>query len=82
MKPPTPPRVADATEYWTSPPPAPSARLGYWQDRIAAGWRPNKRVRALGYHDSADFYGVYIWEWINVLRPLLDPRPVLSVEAE
>jgi hypothetical protein len=81
MKPPTPPRVTDVTEYWTSPPPEPSARLPYWQARIEAGWTPNKRINKMGYHEAAEFFGVYIWEYLNVLRPLFEACPVSLVEG-
>lgn len=67
-----PARVKDHRAYWTSPPAEQSPRCAWWIDRIKAGWRPNRRIRALGYDDSAEFFGVYIWEWLNVLSPLLD----------
>ena len=69
-----PPRVKDQYEYWHSdnPPPERSARCQYWLEQIAAGWRPNARISCLGYDDSAEFYGVYIWEYLNVLSPFLD----------
>jgi hypothetical protein len=62
-----PPRVKDVTEYWTKPPPEPSARLLYWRERFAKGWRPNIRIAKMGYHEKAEFYGVYIWEYLNEL---------------
>lgn len=68
---PAPPRVLDETLYWGRPPPTPSERLLWWKKRVAGGWRPNRRIGGLGYHESACYYGVYIWEWINVLSPLL-----------
>lgn len=61
----------DRYEYWSQPPLAPSPRLAYWQARIAAGWRPNKRIRGLGYDGAAEFYGVYMWEYLEVLWPIL-----------
>jgi hypothetical protein len=81
MQPPTPPRVTDATEFWQSPPPEPSPRLVYWQARIEAGWMPNKRIRAMGYHEAAEFFGVYIWEYLNVLAPLFSAPDVSSGAA-
>lgn len=68
----------DATEYWTSPPPQPSPRLVLWLARIAAGWRPNANISTLNYHDSADWYGVYIWEWLNVLLPAMEAAPRIA----
>lgn len=29
-------------------------------------------MRRLGYDCSAQYYGVYIWEWLNVLAPLIE----------
>ena len=64
-------RVHDIEAYWTSPPPERSARCVEWLDRIAAGWRPNRRVRSMGYYYAADFFGVYIWEYMHVLSPVV-----------
>lgn len=74
-EPPAPPWVEDIEEFWSEPPPEPSARLLYWQAQIADGWQPNRRVATFGYHNAADFFGVYIWEYLNVLYPLLYPPP-------
>ena len=68
---PAPPRVTDVTACWTHRPSAPSPRLLYWLARIDAGWRPNKRVRREGYHGAAERFGVYIWEYLNVIAPTL-----------
>ncbi len=62
-----------ADQYWTEPPPEPSARLLYWQERVKQGWRPNKRIRRMGYYMASHWYGVYIWEYIHVMIPLLYP---------
>lgn len=61
----------DVTTYWQNPPPEPSPRLAEWQAKIRGGWRPNRRINAMGYHEAAEFYGVYIWEYLNVISPLL-----------
>jgi hypothetical protein len=71
---PAPPRVESVETYWTSPPPRLSARCEWWQGRIRGGWRPNGRIRTLGYYPAAQYFGVYIWEWINVLYPLTDEQ--------
>jgi hypothetical protein len=71
MKPVAPPRVRDHYEFWSNPPPEPSPRLLYWKARIAAGWRPGRFIRRMGYDESAEYYGVWIWEYTQVLRPLL-----------
>ena len=62
-----PPRV-DRYEYWGDPPPVPSPRLAWWLDRIVdEGWKPNRRISGEGYDGTAEFFGVYLWEWLNVL---------------
>jgi hypothetical protein len=72
VKPPAPPRVTDRYQYWGGPPPEISPRCQWWVHRIEKeGWRPNKRVRAHGYDSSAQFYGIYIWEYLHVIDPLL-----------
>lgn len=65
------PRVKDVTLHWGEQPPEPSVRLTEWVEKIKAGWRPNRRIHGLGYHESAEWYGVYIWEYLNVLMPLI-----------
>lgn len=64
----------DVTRYWGDPPPGPTASLTKWMERIRCGWRPNKRIRQMGYHESAEFYRVYIWEYLNVLMPAVRER--------
>ena len=81
MNPIVPPRVGSAEEYWTHPPPEPSPRLTYWLGLLAHGWKPNRRVRAMGYDQAAEFFGVYIWEYVNVIFPLL-PVKVKDEPAE
>ena len=73
MKPPAPPRIRypEFEQYWVDPPPEPSARCLWWVDRINGGWRRNRRIGGLGYSMSAEYFGVYIWEWLHVLSPLL-----------
>lgn len=68
----TPPRVEDVYAFWMKPPPEPSARSLWWALRIKNGWKPNKRVRAMGYADAAKFFGVYVWEYQHELQPLID----------
>lgn len=82
MKPPAPPRVSDVETFWTEPPEL-SPRCKWWMSRIVAGWQRNSRLGGWGYYESAEYFGVYIWEWVNVLSPLLQaaegdrghPRP-------
>lgn len=79
---PNPPRVDNVERYWNHPPPDQSPRCAFWLRRIAAGWRPNKRWRELGYYDSAQRFGVYIWEWSNVIGPCLYPESFPSAPCE
>ena len=67
-----PPRV-DRYAFWGKPPPQSSPRLAYWIARIEAGWRPNRRISRMGYDEAAAFYGVYLWEYFNVLWHKLHP---------
>ena len=57
--------------YWTSPPPEPSPGLEKWLFRVAMGWKRNRRIGQMSYTESAEFFQVYIWEYLNVLRPAL-----------
>lgn len=64
-------RVPNIEAYWIAPPPERSPRCAEWLDRIAQGWRPNRRIRSFGYYDAALFFGVYIWEYLHVLSPVV-----------
>lgn len=64
MRPPNadrPPAVDDIEAYWGEPPPEPSPRLLYWQQKIADGWRANRHISGEGYYSSAQWFGVYLW---------------------
>jgi len=61
----------DVTRYWMEPPPEPTPALAKWMAKIKAGWRPNIRIRRMGYHSRAEFFGVYIWEYYHVIYPAL-----------
>ena len=69
MKAPAPPRVDNSLDsrYYTELPAEQSARCTYWVKKIAAGWRPNKRINKLGYSEAAQYFGVYVSEYINVI---------------
>jgi hypothetical protein len=62
----------DVTAYWLDAPPEPSPKLNRWLDKIRGGWRPNARIRTMGYHEASEFYGVYIWEYLNVIVPAIE----------
>ena len=68
-----PPAVDDATRYWTQPPAAPSPRCLYWLHRHDTGtWQPNRRLRTEDYHTAAEHLGIWIWEYLHLIRPLFD----------
>lgn len=69
-EPPAPPRIKDVERYWQEPPPEQSERCLWWVERFASGWRLNRRVGSMGYHERAEYYGVYVWELLNVLSPI------------
>lgn len=66
-----PPRVDNIETFWQHAPPERSPRCAHWLTRFDAGWRPNRRIAGMGYYESAEYYGVYIWEYINVISPRL-----------
>lgn len=72
------PKVDDATEYWDEPPPMASPRCIFWKTKIRSGFRANYRIRKLDFEEASDFFGVYIWEYVNILNPLLHIRDVVS----
>lgn len=56
-------------------PPEISERCRWWVDRIQnRGWIGNKRTMAMGYEDATEYFGVYVWEWVHVIQPLLSER--------
>jgi hypothetical protein len=41
--------------------------------RLRSGtWRANGRVRGAGYYGASRHLGIYIWEYINVLSPMVE----------
>lgn len=72
---PKPPRVADHYTYWGDEPPEVSARCQYWLRQIERGWRPNGEISSKCYDCSAEWFGVYIWEWTNLIWPKLSSAP-------
>lgn len=73
-----PPRVSSVELFWSDPPPAPSPRCLWWCLRIHRGWRPNKRLRGKGYYELAEFYGVWIYDYIHVIYPLIKSMRVFD----
>lgn len=58
----------DTWLYSVNPPPEPSDGLRKWLSKIEQGWKPNKRLRSMGYENACDYYRVYVWEYTNILR--------------
>ena len=78
---PRPPRVQEVEDHWGDLPPEPSPRCAWWVARIRGGWQPNRRISSLGYYGSAEWYGVWIEEYLSVIGPLVrgeDPDGVYS----
>lgn len=71
---PKPHPVADRYLYWSDPPPRLSEACLYWTRQIVRGWLPNRRIGSYGYDTSAGWYGVYIWEYLNVIYPMIDSK--------
>lgn len=68
---PKPPPVADEYAYWGNPPPKLSPRCVYWMRQIQRGWRPNRRIQIMGWSSSTEWFGVWTWEYLNVIYPKL-----------
>jgi hypothetical protein len=67
-----PPKVDDHYRYWRDPPPELSPRVEYWLRRIAEGsWKPNRWFWTEGYDDQCQILGVYMWEYLSLICPLM-----------
>jgi len=66
--------VDNVETYWAKDevPPERSEACKRWLAKIEAGWKLPDDAR-WGYYESAEMFGVYIWEWMEVLSPLLRP---------
>lgn len=71
---PKPPAVEDRYEFWADAPPQMSDRCAYWLRQVERGWLPNRRIRGECYDCSAEWYGVWIWEWLDLLWPAIEAR--------
>lgn len=72
------PKVEDITEYWDDPPPNPSPRCSFWMTKIFRGWRAHRGLMRLDEEKASEFYGVYIWEYVNVIFPMLHIKDVIQ----
>lgn len=77
---PMPSPVADRYEYWSEPPPVLSDRCLWWLDRLnSRQWSTAELDAELpetchGYDTSAQLFGVYLWEWSNILWHVVGNR--------
>lgn len=71
---PKPPPVLDRYAYWAEEPPERSMRCSWWVRQIERGWLPNNRINTMGYDEKSEWFGVWIWEYINVLYPMIEER--------
>ena len=69
-----PPAVDDVQAFWGSPPKGRSPRCAYWVEQIEKGWIRNRRIGGMGYFEAAEWFGVYLWEYLNVLSPMMRER--------
>ena len=60
-----------ATKHWTAAPTELTSRCVAVIARFKCGWKLPKHARGLGYDGSAEFLGIYINEWIDVVYPML-----------
>jgi hypothetical protein len=65
-----PPRVDDVQRYWAKPPPALSPRCLHVVKRMREGWSPRLNF---GYHGNAEYLGIYIWEYLEIVANLDHP---------
>jgi hypothetical protein len=79
-RPAKPPKVDDHYRYWGKAPPERSPRCQYWVDQIKRGWKRNRRIGMMGYDEGSEWFGVYIWEYQNVLMPLMAESTVVQVK--
>lgn len=71
---PKPPKVDDRYQYWATPPQHLSQRCTYWLEQAQRGWRPNRHISSMGYDEAAGWFGVYIWEYVHLLRRACDAQ--------
>ena len=69
-------------EYWSEPPPEPSPKLAKWIEKICSGWKPNRRISVMSYEEASEFYDVYIWEYFNVIQPLIKEMESKKINAD
>ncbi len=79
---PKPPRVADVYAFWGDSPPELSERCRYWLRQIERGWLPNRHISTMGRDATAVWFGVYLYEWCDVLYPAIAAREEAPAQPE
>lgn len=69
---PKPQPVNHISLHWETKPDRLSERCVYWVRQILRGWRPPRRIAGEGYYGATEWYGVWLWEYLHVLFPLLN----------
>jgi len=78
-----PPKVENVEDYWVDKPPEISLRCLWWLARIEKGFTPNRRLRSFGREEAAEFYGVYIWEYLNLIHPAMSGQlSLINLESD
>lgn len=68
-----PASVRNVFDFWGDSPPVMSPRCAYWIARHAAGtWKSNKYLRREDPGWAAEHLGVWLWEYLHVIRPLFE----------
>lgn len=38
------------------------------------GWKPNRRIRRMGFEEKCELFRIYLWEYHHVVFPLLQQQ--------
>lgn len=80
--------VDDRYAYWADPPPEPSERLWWWLQHLSINNEFSSRelidmlAESNNYADNAAKFGVYLWEWHNVLYHVVNNRIAEELQRE
>lgn len=72
---PKPPRVTDHYDTSLEGSGIVSDRCQWWIRQINRGWRPNRRTLRCCWDCNSEWMGIYGWEYIEYIWPLLWPPP-------
>jgi hypothetical protein len=71
---PKPAPVTGPYDYSGQEPPEQSERCRWWLAQIGRGWRPNRHIRRHCTDCAAEWYGVWMWEYVHRIRPALEGK--------